>query len=86
MADKSQHWVPGASAPAASLVAITPADVDLTDVPRALYVGGAGNLVLRGIEDSTNVTLVGVPAGTIIPVRAKRIAAATTATNIVGLY
>ena len=43
------------------LAAVTPSDsTDLTGV-RAIWVGAAGNLVLKGVDDSTAVTLV-VPA------------------------
>lgn len=67
------------------LAAVTPSDsTDLTGV-RAIWVGGAGNLVLKGIDDSTAVTLV-VPAGVLIPVFAARVMAATTATGVVALY
>jgi hypothetical protein len=74
--------------PATSLVAITPADTDLAKGPcRAIWVGGAGNLSLIAADDgSTTVAILGVPAGTLLPIRAKQIKAATTATSIVALY
>lgn len=74
------------SEPATSLIAITKSDsTDLTGV-RAVYVGGAGDLALRGVNDESAVTLSSVPAGTWIPVRVDRVMSTnTTATNIVGL-
>jgi hypothetical protein len=70
---------------AVNCIAITPADSDLVQPVRALYIGGSGNL---RISDSGGgaVTFVGAVAGTILPVMAKRVwATGTTATNIVGL-
>ncbi len=39
---------------------------------RAIYVGGAGDIVVVWPDGSTS-THVGVPAGTVLPVRAKRV-------------
>lgn len=63
---------------------ITAADTDLSVTPRAIYVGGSGTLVLRD-STGTDVTY-NVQAGAIIPFRAIRVAAASTATGIVGMY
>ena len=74
---------------AAQLRAVTPSDtVNLPDgVCRALWVGGAGNIAILVEEDSTAVTLSGVAAGTVVPVRARRVNSTnTTATLIVALY
>lgn len=73
--------------PADKLAAVTASDAtDLTGA-RALYVGGGGDVALRAVNSSTTtVTLVGVPSGTILPIRVTRVMAATTATNIVALY
>jgi hypothetical protein len=75
-------------APATNAFAITPHDsTELTFTTRALYVGGAGNVVVRLSGDAANVTLVGVVAGTILPIRVILVpATGTTATNIIGLY
>ena len=64
--------------------AVTPADSDLVQPARALYVGGAGNLVITTTGGSV-VTLAGVAAGSFVPISVKRVAAASTATSIVGL-
>ena len=75
-------------APATNAFAITPNDsTQLTFTTRAVYVGGAGNLVVRLSGDTANVTLVGVAAGTLLPIRAILVAStSTTATSIIGLY
>lgn len=55
-------------------------------MPRALYVGGEGDVAVRTAE-GTNVTFASVPAGTILPIRCDRVlSTGTTATNIVALY
>ncbi len=54
---------------------------------RALYVGGAGDLVIKARDNSGSVTLASVPAGRLIPVMVETVAmTGTTATSIVGLY
>jgi hypothetical protein len=75
------------TAPSARLVAITPSDsTNLSPPTRYLYVGGAGDLAVKALDDTAAVTLKAVPVGTLIPVRAVRVMATnTTATNIVGL-
>ena len=53
---------------------------------RAIYVGGAGDVVVVTPEGNA-ITFAGVPAGTILPVRAVRVnSTGTDATNMVGLY
>lgn len=77
----------GSGGPAVYGFAVTPNDsTDLAIVPRALWVGGAGNIVMV-TAGGDSITLSGITAGTLLPVRAKRIlATSTTATLIVGLY
>lgn len=67
--------------------AVTPHDsTNFTYNCRALYIGGEGDVVVV-TEDGTAVTYVGVPAGSILPVVAKRVNSTnTTATDIVGMY
>lgn len=75
------------SDPADKVAAVTASDsTDLTGT-RALFVGGAGDVAVRMINDpTTTVTLTGVTAGSILPLRVTRVMAATTATNITALY
>ena len=67
--------------------AITKSDtVDFPFYVRGIYVGGAGDVVVVNIDGST-VRFEAVPAGTILPVKARRVnSASTTATKMVGLY
>jgi hypothetical protein len=77
---------PSALFSARSVAAVTPSDAtDLTNC-RALWVGGSGNLVVRGIDNTTSVTLVIPNGGVLIPIFVSRVMAATTATSIVALY
>lgn len=70
---------------AVNCIAITPADTDLVQPVRAIYVGGSGNVKINDTGNGA-VTFYNVPAGVILPVMARRIyATGTTATNIVGL-
>jgi hypothetical protein len=71
--------------PARAGVAITPADTDLADETSALYVGGTGDVSVR-FPGGADVVFPGVPAGTILPIAVIRVNAATTATDIVGLW
>jgi len=67
--------------------AVTPHDTNLfPTLARGLYIGGAGDVTVTG-QDDTDVTFVGVPAGSMMGIRCKRVkATGTTATNIVALY
>lgn len=69
--------------------AVTPADGADLPAPgpcQALYVGGAGALIVDTVRGAT-VTFAAVPAGTTIHLRCKRVrATGTVATSIVALY
>jgi hypothetical protein len=70
------------------LAAVTPSDtVDLPlGLTDALYVGGAGALVVV-LEGGETVTFAAVPAGTTLRIRIKRVnTTGTAATSIVALY
>ena len=70
---------------AVNCIAITPADTDLVQPVRAIYVGGSGNLKISDTGGGA-VTFSNVPAGVILPVMARRIwSTGTTASNIIGL-
>ena len=75
------------SFPAINAAAVTASDsTNLTSLCRALYIGGDGNVAAVFPDDSV-VTFSGLTAGSILPVRVKRVNATnTTATNIVALY
>lgn len=73
--------------PAVAAVAVTPDDdTDLANVTRVLYVGGAGDVSVILSWDTAAVTFSSVPAGTFMPIRAKRVLlTGTTATNLLAL-
>ena len=76
-----------ADSPAGGAVAVTASDAtaDPSGPFRALWVGGAGTVKLNTLENN-DVSFVGVPAGTILPVGCTRVwSTGTTATSIVGL-
>lgn len=80
-----QHRAVERDAPGTGAVAVTASDVTVYDPPlRALFVGGAGNVTLTGL-DGNDATFTGVTAGTILPVSCTKVKAATTATNITGI-
>lgn len=77
--------------------AITPGTSVLANLTRAIYVGGQGDVIVV-TADGTELKFIAVPVGTILPIRANKVLAestdspadsppaATTATNLVGLY
>jgi len=73
----NEAWVPQGA------VAVTPSDSTLINCV-ALYVGTTGSVVIDTIAD-TNVTFANVPSGTTLWIKATRVKAASTATNIVAL-
>jgi len=89
MVDQTDFSASGVTTPAAHAEAITPADTDLDNFTRSIYVGGAGNLAVRmaGDEGDTDVVFSSVPAGSVLPIRVKQIrTTSTTATNIVAIW
>ena len=67
--------------------AITPNDsTDIALTAKAVWVGGAGNLVVRLEDDSADITISGIAAGTLLPIRPKLIKTTSTATLLIGFY
>lgn len=59
---------------------------DSTQLPErccGLYIGTTGDVVVE-TESAKAVTFTAVPAGGILPIAARKVKAATTASNIVG--
>jgi hypothetical protein len=79
-------WKASTTTPAEEAFAVTPSDsVDLQTISRGLYVGVSGNVKVTTFADSV-VTFVGLAAGIIHPIRAKRVwATGTDATSIVAV-
>lgn len=73
--------------PARNAFPITPHDAnELTVLPRAIYVGTGGTLVLRTIDSTADVTFRNLASGQVIDVRAQYVrASGTTATDLVAL-
>lgn len=60
-----------------------------TQATRALYVGGAGDVEVQMLtynQSNTVLKFAGVPAGTVLPIRAVALTGNTTATDVVGLF
>ncbi len=84
---QNPHFQDRTDTPSRRYAAITTSDAtNLTELTKALFIGVAGNVVVVGLDD-VPVTFKNCQAGSILPVRAKRVNATnTTATDIVGLY
>jgi hypothetical protein len=74
-------------APARHCFAIVPHDVSaLPRLPKALYIGSGGNIVVRAVDSDQDVTFVNVASGTILDIRARHVrVSGTTAANMIGL-
>ena len=78
-----------ADSPAKNSFAITKHDTNEvgTVIPRFLYVGSAGTIVMRLAGDDADTTFTGVTAGSVLPVRPLFIrSTSTTAGGFVGLF
>jgi hypothetical protein len=86
MADPFETLATGKDSPANFGAAVTPDDsTDLATLPRGLFIGGAGDVVVHDTA-GTSLTFT-CPAGAILPLRAARVlATGTTATGIVALW
>ncbi len=68
-----------------AVVPVADTDIEPRNI-RAVYVGGGGNLAVITSRGET-VTFTGVPDGTLLPIRIRRVlSSGTTATNILALY
>ncbi|VVT00332.1 conserved hypothetical protein [Sphingomonas sp. EC-HK361] len=85
--DQFRNSADQVSAPARCAAAVVPNDAAaLASVPKALFVGTAGTIVMRGVDDAADVTWKNVASGTILPFRASHVrATGTTATDLVAL-
>ena len=88
MDDVFANLVRSVTAPARSAAAITPSDsAALAAVPRAIYIGTGGTLVMRGIDGGGDQQWKNIPAGAILPFRASHVrATGTTAGDLLARY
>ena len=72
--------------PSRQFITIAPSDVTaLAQAIRGLYIGGAGNVTVKG-GDGVSVVFTAVPVGTTLPIVPTFImATGTTATLMIGL-
>ncbi len=88
MADQFSAHGDAVSAPARLAVAIVPHDANaLGDVPKALFVGTGGTIIMRGVGGGADVSFKNIADGSVLPFRAQYVrATGTTAADIVALY
>ncbi|SMD17129.1 hypothetical protein [Rhizobium sp. RU36D] len=86
MSDRFASFQPSQSGPAASAFAITPSDAtELAEPTRGIYVGQGGDISVIMLAGEA-VVLRSVAAGSILPLRVRRVqATGTTASHLVGL-
>lgn len=84
--DSFRNLKPALSDPARSAFTILPSDTQsLAILPKAILVGSAGQIALRAVDSSVDVTLTVAP-GQLLPIRALYVrATGTTAGALVGL-
>lgn len=64
---------------------VVPADAGTLVNFNRMFIGGAGNLKVD-LQDGSNVTFTGIPAGFLLELSVSRVyATGTTCTNMVGL-
>ncbi len=85
--DKFRYNADSAANPARSVQSVILSDEqELLSVPKALFVGSGGDIVLRCVEDAEATVLKNVASGSILPIRAIQLyATGTTAGDIVAL-
>lgn len=88
MTDVFEGGVDSASAPATRAVAVAPHDVtSLPEIPKALFVGTGGDIVMRGVHGGADAVWKGVASGSVLPFRAEYVrATGTTAADLLALY
>lgn len=84
MIDKSHQ---GSGEPAVAGFVISPDDLStLPFVPRAIYVGGSGDIAAM-LFTGDIIVFTNAVAGTVLPLRVVKVfRTGTTATNLIGLY
>lgn len=71
---------------AVEAASVTPSDTASLDAAAWIYVGGGGNIAVKTLGGS-EVTFVGVIAGTTLPVMVEQVkSTSTTATNLIACW
>lgn len=85
--DKFSDYPTSLTAPARDASAVVPSDtVDLTNLPRAIYVGQSGHVSAR-LPGGQTATFQNAQAGSFLPIRALGInATGTTASGLIALW
>ncbi len=78
--------IDGANSPSRAPFAILPSDTQpLPDLPKGIYVGTGGDVTLRGVNATADVTYRNLPDASYIAVHASHVrATGTTAGNLIG--
>ena len=80
------NGVPNDANSAAYASAVVKSDTTALLATRGLWVGGAGDVAVKMAGDGATVTFLGVPAGTLLPIKVTAVMSTnTTATNILAL-
>lgn len=84
--DPFSTYADSPDAPAVRAFAIVPSDsAELPSVTRSIYVGTSGDVTLRPLRGTADVTYRNVPDGAYITIRASHVrATGTTASDLVG--
>ena len=86
MGDTFKNYASRLDSPASNAMEVTENDsTDLSNISRAVYIGGDGDLTVE-MAGGQVVAFTGLLAGTLLPIRVKKVKTATTATNVVVLY
>ncbi len=85
--DKFEHVADSLTAPAEEAFVITPNDTaELPQITKALYIGDGGDVTLRPLRATQDVTFRNLPSGAILDVRVSAVReAGTSASNLIGL-
>lgn len=86
MTDQFSSRNDSATAPARNPYALLPHDTnELTVIPKGIYVGTGGDITLRGVDATADVTYRNLPDASYIAVRAAYVrATGTTAANLIA--
>lgn len=84
--DKYQNFSDAPDTPSRAPYAVVPSDTaELSVVPKGIYVGIGGDVVLRGIDGTEDVTYRNLPDASYLAVRAQFVrATGTTASALIA--